>query len=116
MRLCEYSLKLWFEQPLVGNFIPKNLVRRRDHEDLLTKGNFPHLQRKLRGLSVPYGCFVVGLSFYLSRFPEVACRSGSMDLVGASHQIWHLNVFGGMAYWYSECASTFFGDAVCATG
>ena len=74
------------------------------------------MQRKLRGLSVPYGCFVVGLSFYLSRFPEVACRSGSMDLVGASHQIWHLNVFGGMAYWYSECASTFFGDAVCATG
>ena len=39
-----------------------------------------------------------------------------MDLVGASHQIWHLNVFGGMAYWYSECASTFFGDSVCALG
>ena len=70
----------------------------------------------MKGLSVPYGCFVVGLSFYLSRFPEVACKGGSMDLVGASHQIWHLNVFGGMAYWYSECASTFFGDSVCALG
>jgi predicted membrane channel-forming protein YqfA (hemolysin III family) len=52
----------------------------------------PMVWRKLSYVSVPYASFVIGLIFYLSRFPEIACKCGSVDFLGASHQV-YFNVF-----------------------
>ncbi len=34
-----------------------------------------------------YAIAAVGLSFYISRFPETKCGSGRCDILGASHQV-----------------------------
>jgi len=48
----------------------------------------------------PYLVAGVGVIFYVSHFPEVSCCSGKFDIYGASHQIWHVLIFSGMASWY----------------
>jgi len=42
----------------------------------------------------------VGVVFYVSHFPETVVPCGRVDLCGASHQIWHVLIFSGMASWY----------------
>jgi len=42
----------------------------------------------------------VGVLFYVSHFPEAVVPCGRVDLCGASHQIWHVLIFSGMAAWY----------------
>jgi len=42
----------------------------------------------------------VGVIFYVSHFPESVVPCGRVDLCGASHQIWHVLIFSGMASWY----------------
>ena len=44
---------------------------------------------------VPYLLGAAGLLFYLSRFPECLLSHGTVDLCGASHQIWHVLIFAG---------------------
>lgn len=40
--------------------------------------------------------YLIGLSFYANQFPE--CRNpGRCDMVGASHQVWHLAIV--LAVW-----------------
>jgi hypothetical protein len=39
------------------------------------------------------------------------------SILPSALQIWHLHVFAGMAYWYRECASTYFAaDAAACVG
>ncbi len=57
--------------------------------------------RKSTDIVATYAIAAVGLAFYVTRFPETRCCSGRCDLFGASHQIWHVCVFLGMAYWLS---------------
>ena len=45
-----------------------------------------------------YGC---GFAFYLSRWPE-SMFPGRVDLLGASHQLWHVCVLGAALAWYSD--------------
>jgi len=63
---------------------------------------------RLKSMVIPFMIGGVGLCFYVSRFPEKVCKSGSFDLFGASHQVWHVMIFLGMFYWYhSESQRTF---------
>lgn len=48
----------------------------------------------------PYLVGAVGVFFYISRFPEAVVPCGQVDICGASHQIWHVLIFSGMASWY----------------
>lgn len=48
----------------------------------------------------PYIVAGVGVLFYVTHFPEITCCSGTFDLYGSSHQIWHVLIFSGMASWY----------------
>ena len=47
----------------------------------------------------PYLVAGLGVLFYISHFPE-RLIPGQVDIYGASHQIWHLLIFSGMASWY----------------
>lgn len=46
-----------------------------------------------------YALFGAGALFYLSRWPE-CCWPGRTDLLGSSHQLWHLCVLAALAYWH----------------
>lgn len=48
----------------------------------------------------PYIIGSLGVVFYVSKIPESVLPSGCVDIVGASHQIWHICIFVGMASWY----------------
>jgi len=43
-----------------------------------------------------YLCFAAGFGFYISNFPE-RWRPGGFDVLGASHQWWHLCIVAGTA-------------------
>jgi len=38
--------------------------------------------------------------FYLTKFPE-RCMPGKVDIVGSSHQWWHVLIFACLAYWHN---------------
>ena len=46
-------------------------------------------------LSTPYWLAGLGLVFYVSHFPEIKAASGMFDILGSSHQIWHVLIFLG---------------------
>ena len=49
------------------------------------------------------GFYTLGYAFFVSKFPEACFPKGFFDLVGASHQIWHVFVFLGSASWLEAC-------------
>jgi len=51
-------------------------------------------------LLFPYIVGSLGVLFYVSRVPERLAPTGCCDILGASHQIWHVCIFIGMAAWY----------------
>ena len=53
------------------------------------------LYKMLAGL----GCYVVGFVFWQHNFPEQRWP-GAFDLVGHSHQIWHILVFFVICWFY----------------
>ena len=46
-------------------------------------------------LSTPYWLAGLGFVFYVSHFPEVKAATGMFDILGSSHQIWHVLIFLG---------------------
>eukprot|EP01089_Gocevia_fonbrunei_P021959 TRINITY_DN8697_c0_g1_i1.p1 TRINITY_DN8697_c0_g1~~TRINITY_DN8697_c0_g1_i1.p1 ORF type:complete len:200 (-),score=0.28 TRINITY_DN8697_c0_g1_i1:44-643(-) len=49
-----------------------------------------------------YLCYFIGVLFYSTRFPE--CKwPGKFDLLGSSHQIWHVFVLGGAVAQLNTC-------------
>jgi len=64
------------------------------------------VQAKMKQAILPFVNGGIGLIFYLTRFPEKMFK-GSVDLVGASHQVWHVLIFLGMACWYVETTKSF---------
>jgi len=56
--------------------------------------------QKLVWLLFPYCLGGLGLFFYTSRVPECFCSQGTYDVLGASHQIWHMLILAGMVSWY----------------
>lgn len=65
------------------------------------------VQAKLQQILIPFVAGAVGLVFYVTRFPEKQFQAGSVDLLGASHQVWHVLIFLGMVFWYLETSSSF---------
>lgn len=51
-----------------------------------------------------FGLYGIGFAVYLSRWPE-ASYPGRFDVLGASHQLWHLCVLGAAAVWYADVAA-----------
>jgi len=49
-----------------------------------------------------FGCYGVGAIFYITRWPE-SRWPGRFDLLGQSHQMWHLFVFLAAASWVHGC-------------
>eukprot|EP00440_Ansanella_granifera_P028449 gb/GFBE01030915.1/.p1 GENE.gb/GFBE01030915.1/~~gb/GFBE01030915.1/.p1 ORF type:complete len:343 (+),score=35.73 gb/GFBE01030915.1/:1-1029(+) len=49
-----------------------------------------------------FGCYGVGAMFYVSRFPE-SRWPGHFDILGHSHQFWHLFVLLAAASWVQGC-------------
>ncbi|KAJ1977631.1 inc metabolism membrane protein [Dimargaris verticillata] len=45
-------------------------------------------------------CYVAGVYFYANKYPE-RLYPGHFDLIGNSHQLWHLGVIGGIYYHYT---------------
>ena len=43
----------------------------------------------------PYIIGSLGVVFYVSKIPESVLPSGCVDIVGASHQFWHICIFAG---------------------
>jgi len=75
------------------------------------KGFYDELvQERLFDILTLYCITAGGLAFYISRFPEIACSSGAVDLFGASHQLWHVFVFCGM-YFMSSASVRHHGKA-----
>lgn len=58
------------------------------HEDVL--------QAAIATPAAVYLCFAAGFGFYISNFPE-RLRPGGFDVLGASHQWWHLCIVAGTA-------------------
>mmetsp|Transcript_8294 Transcript_8294/g.9511 ORF Transcript_8294/g.9511 Transcript_8294/m.9511 type:complete len:172 (+) Transcript_8294:61-576(+) len=51
-----------------------------------------------------FGFYGLGACFYVSRFPE--CRwPGYFDIIGHSHQFWHLFVLLAAASWVEGCSA-----------
>lgn len=46
-----------------------------------------------------FGLYFAGFMIYLGRFPERVSSQGKFDLVGASHQLWHVLVFLASRAW-----------------
>ena len=55
-------------------------------------------------LLLMFGLYGLGFACYLSRWPE-ALFPGKVDLVGSSHQLWHVCVLGAALAWYSDVAA-----------
>ena len=47
----------------------------------------PIVMAKLKQIIVPFIAGAIGLFFYITRFPEKVFKAGSVDIVGASHQV-----------------------------
>ncbi|KAL3982868.1 hemolysin-III related family protein [Acanthocheilonema viteae] len=60
-----------------------------------------HVTEWLPKLFVLYGTSGCGFLFYILMIPE-RLKPGIFDLVGCSHQWWHLLVFAAMWYWQNE--------------
>jgi predicted membrane channel-forming protein YqfA (hemolysin III family) len=65
----------------------------------------PALAAAERALFIPrvlgaYALAGAGVAFYLSRFPECCCAPGRVDVLGASHQWWHVLIAAGLGWWY----------------
>lgn len=77
----------------------------------------PIVLEKLKQIILPFIAGGVGLVFYITRFPEKLFKAGSVDILGASHQVWHVLIFLGMACWYQETTASFAeeGISTCST-
>ena len=54
-------------------------------------------------LLATFGSYMVGFIFYATQFPEKRWP-GRFDLLGHSHQIWHIFVFtGAFLYYIAVC-------------
>ena len=53
----------------------------------------PIVMAKLKQIIVPFIAGAIGLFFYITRFPEKVFKAGSVDIVGASHQVSSAYVF-----------------------
>lgn len=45
----------------------------------------------------PFFAYLAGLIFYITRIPEKWSPNGKFDMLGASHQIFHVLVLAGIA-------------------
>ncbi|KAH7725465.1 Protein PAQR-3 [Aphelenchoides avenae] len=59
----------------------------------------PHVVRWFPSLLVLFGLLGAAFTFYASLIPE-RLLPGSFDLVGCSHQLWHLLILSAMIYWH----------------
>ena len=64
-------------------------------------GTPPQVRQFLRAVGGMWGAFGVGFLFFLSGFPE-CCAPGKFDLVGHSHQWWHVCCVAGCGWWTRE--------------
>jgi len=48
-----------------------------------------------------YGLIGIGVAFYVSLMPE-RLRPGMFDLLGSSHQWWHIFVTAAFIWWYNS--------------
>ena len=68
----------------------------------------------LRGVIITTSWYSVGLVFYLTKFPEKYFR-GWFDLVGKSHQFWHLlTLIGAWRFYYDAAIPAVLNSGVCA--
>lgn len=67
----------------------------------------PVVLAKLQQIIIPFIAGTIGLFFYVTHFPERIFKAGSVDIVGSSHQIWHVLIWLGMALWYKETSFSF---------
>mmetsp|Transcript_70896 Transcript_70896/g.166365 ORF Transcript_70896/g.166365 Transcript_70896/m.166365 type:complete len:99 (-) Transcript_70896:13-309(-) len=51
-----------------------------------------------------FGSYGAGACFYFARWPE-RCWPGSFDIIGHSHQFWHLFVLLAAVSWLRGCSA-----------
>ena len=51
----------------------------------------------------PLASYLIGLTFYVSKFPERCSKSGKFDYLLSSHQIHHVFVVIGILFSFAEC-------------
>ncbi|EGD80407.1 hypothetical protein PTSG_11052 [Salpingoeca rosetta] len=71
----------------------------------------PHDDPEELGVFLPrvlisYALMIIGVAFYISRFPERACP-GSFDIFCSSHQWWHTFVLLAFVWWYRSSVTLF---------
>lgn len=102
-RLLSFAAVLLFGIVPVAHF-----ASMRHHDDAQLAFFIPRV-----GLS--YILIGIGFFFYTSRFPE-SCQPGRYDIIGSSHQWWHLFSLFSFLWWYFSCkefqAQNF--DALCS--
>ena len=74
----------------------------------------PIVLAKIKQIIIPFIAGGVGLVFYITHFPEKLFKAGSVDILGASHQIWHVLIFLAMACWYQESTQSFAEESLCS--
>lgn len=58
----------------------------------------PHVAAWLVNIFILYGLIALAFFFYVSLVPERLCP-GAFDLVGCSHQWWHVFILSAMVFW-----------------
>ncbi|CAD5218464.1 unnamed protein product [Bursaphelenchus okinawaensis] len=58
----------------------------------------PHVATWLPSIIIMFGLVAMGFVFYATLIPERFCP-GKFDLIGCSHQWWHLFILAAMIYW-----------------
>eukprot|EP00048_Salpingoeca_helianthica_P018145 m.240971 g.240971 ORF g.240971 m.240971 type:complete len:287 (-) comp23835_c0_seq1:16-876(-) len=87
---------LTFAAVLLFGIIPvAHFASMRTHDDTQLSFFLPRV-------ALSYILIGIGFFFYTSRFPE-SCQPGRYDIIGASHQWWHLFSLFGFLWWYFSC-------------
>jgi adiponectin receptor len=65
--------------------------------EIILKNSYETTIRILNNWFSSFSFYIIGVFFYASHIPEKYVKK-SFDIIGSSHQIWHLLVLGGAIY------------------
>ncbi|KJE95397.1 progestin and adipoQ receptor family member IIIa [Capsaspora owczarzaki ATCC 30864] len=76
------------------------------HWAIIYGGEAGEVQLFLPKVVIMYLLFLIGVIFYITRFPERSFP-GMVDIFGSSHQWWHVFVLAALLYWHNAGLEVF---------
>lgn len=90
--------KMWYTALVVIATFSWTLAFSQSHSGSISHEDHPLLAAGSQSMVTAATCVVCGLFFFFARLPERLAPPGTFDLIGHSHQIWHLWVAVAMFY------------------